>query len=125
MRPSCTRAYAPPEVAAAVREQTLVRVSPAHDIWSLGKMAFEAIVGLETRRFSSPLSSPPPLARGDARTGVMPWELPEEAQPRAWRETRLRPVVEPCLRAEPEQRPSAAQVLASMRSLGVFEAARS
>ena len=53
-------------------------------------------------------------ALGSAR---FPWELADEEQPPSWRQSRLRPVLEPCLSRAAAVRPTAAALLKSVEQL--------
>ena len=46
-----------------------------------------------------------------------PWELPDAEQPPAWRRSRLRPVLLPCLSRAAAVRPTAAALLADVERL--------
>ena len=82
-----------------------VQIGAAQDVWALGVMAYEAIVGAVT--FSSIIDV------GDCAVGVTqyPWDQPTEAQPVAWRRSRLRTLVAPCLARDPATRPTATALL--------------
>jgi serine/threonine protein kinase len=110
--PRCTLAYAPPEVVAAVDASRHVEVSAAHDMWALGVMAFEAIAGRVAFTMVSDIRE---CASGRA---PYPWELPADEQPPAWRRSRLRGLLSPCLAREPAGRPSAATLLESVARMG-------
>ena len=103
--PRCTPAYAPPDMVVAVQVDRDVVVSPAQDMWSLGLMAYEAIVGAVLQTSRSKVE--------DYVSGTMPypWELPADAQPATWRHSHLRDVLAPCLARDPAARPSASVVL--------------
>ena len=51
---------------------------------------------------------------GSAR---VPWELPDAEQPPAWRQSRLRPVLKPCLSRAAAVRPTATALLAAVERL--------
>ena len=110
--PRCTLAYAPPEIVVAAKANREVVVSTKQDVWALGVIAYEAIVGSFTLATLNAVI--------DCATGVAPypWELPVEAQVAAWRRSRLRAIMAPCLARNPASRPPAAALLAALRSIG-------
>jgi serine/threonine protein kinase len=110
--PRCTLAYAPPNVVLAVRANQEVPVSPAQDVWALGVMAFEVIVQRVTLTTMLDISE---CANG-ARP--YPWEAEPAVQPPAWRQSRLRALLAPCLARDPAQRPTAAQLLQEVGRIG-------
>ena len=111
-RPRCTPAYAAPEVVLAVDDCHAIAASPAVDMWAFGVIAFEAIARAPAL---SAISAILRCARGRA---AYPWEAPPAQQPRAWRHSRLRALLLPCLAREPAARPNAAAVLASVARIG-------
>ena len=110
--PRCTLGYAPPEVVCAAHASEQIRVSPAQDMWALGVIAFEAIVGRVTFTLSADVRD---CAHGQA---AYAWELPRAQQPRAWQSSRLRRLLQPCLSREPRQRPVAEALLAAVTKMG-------
>lgn len=84
----------------------------AQDVWALGVVAFEAIAQRQA------LPSIRDIRACAAGTEAYPWQLPPEAQPPAWRESRLRRALAPCLERDPAARPSAAALAASVSSMG-------
>ena len=110
--PRCTLAYAPPDIVCAAKGDYEVRMSGAQDVWALGMMAYEAVVGCVT--FTS-LEAIGGCAFGEA---PYPWERPLSAQPAAWRRSRLRALVMPCLTRDPDERPAASDLLAGVSRLG-------
>ena len=112
IKPRCTLAYAAPEVVAAVSESRPLEVAPSHDVWAVGMLAYEAIVQRTTM-----------AAMGDILDCAYgrrpyPWEAPADAQPPAWRQSRLRALLAPCLARDAAQRPTAAALLASISRMG-------
>lgn len=85
---------------------------PSHDIWALGVVAFEAVTQ------SRALTSQAQIAQCVQGGAAYPWEVPPGAQPQAWRQSRLRPLVAPCLQRDAALRPTAAQVHAAVGRLG-------
>ena len=116
--PRCTLAYAPPEIVCAARGDYEVPVSAAQDVWALGMMAYEAVVGAIT--FTT-LDAIGECASGDL---PYPWERPLSAQPAAWRRARLRPLIMPCLAREPSERPPSSELLAAVSGLAHFTGAQ-
>ena len=114
--PQCTLPYAPPEVVRAALDGTDIVVKPSHDIFSLGVVAYEAIT---QQRALPKRDDVAQCARGTAQ---YPWELPAEQQPAAWRSSRLRPLVLPCLARNPQRRPRASAVLSAVSQLMDSEA---
>ena len=110
--PSCSIAYAAPEVILAVTEQRQIIVNPAEDMWSLGVIAFEAITGKLGPRMHT--------AARDCASGaaLYAWEQPAQFAPPQWRRSRLAPLVQACLQREPAARSSAAALLAGIARLG-------
>ena len=96
----------------AVDANTNIIVAASHDIWSLGVMAFEAVVQRPTFTALDDIQA---CANGST---PFPWELPWEQQPPAWRASRLRALILPCLAQEPERRPTAEAVLAAVGRMG-------
>jgi hypothetical protein len=47
-----------------------------------------------------------------------PWELPAHQQPREWRQSKLRALLEPCLARNAAARPSAASLCVDIGRLG-------
>ena len=81
-------------------------MAAAHDIWALGVMAFESIVG---RRAIDSLEQLFQCARGEQ---AYPWDASVlDAAPERWRKSRLRPLIEECLAHEAAQRPTAADIV--------------
>ena len=113
--PRCTLAYAPPEVALAVDANRDITIATEHDMWALGVMAFEAVV---KRQALTTLADVQKCARGAA---PYPWELPPDHQPPAWRQSRLRGVITPCVARDPRARPTAAGLLAAVERIGQTE----
>ena len=74
--------------------------------------AFEAIAQRQTL---STMKEMYDCARG---TAAYPWELPGAQQPRAWRHSRLRAVLLPCLSRDPDARPAAAELMRSVTRMG-------
>ena len=109
--PRCTLAYAPPDVVVAVYENRSIEMDPAQDVWALALMAYEAIVGGRTLQSITDVKL---CAAGQP----YPWELPAAQQVPAWRSSRLRSLVEPCLTREAAARPSAAALAAAVSDLG-------
>lgn len=113
--PYCTPAYAPPEIVRALPTMSPVMVSPAHDMWALGVMGFEAIVGSGARA----MTTAPQLHRCAEGVEPYPWEAPVEQQPAPWRQARLlRGMLEPFLARKAGARPTAAALQASLESIG-------
>ena len=75
-------------------------------------MAFEAIC----RRLT--FSSMREMYNCAANKQAYPWELPTSQQPRAWRNSRLRAVLQPCLSRRAAERPSAQQLQQCIMGLG-------
>ena len=110
--PRCTLAYSPPELALAVDASRHVIVSASHDVWALAVMAYEAVAQQQVLHMTGQVFE---CARGVAQ---YPWECPEEAQPPAWRQSRLRAVLLPCLSRDTGSRPSATTLLERVTCLG-------
>ena len=110
--PRCTLAYAPPEIITAAKADRDVRVAAAQDLWALGVIAYEAVVGAVTFTSVS--------AIGECASGVAqyPWERPLEAQPSSWRRSKLRSLVAPLMSREPDARPPAAALLEALSRMG-------
>ena len=108
----CTLAYAAPEVALAADRGDRAAARAAHDVWSLGVMAYEAIAQRPARASMRDLYE---CASGRA---PYPWEAQPAKQPAAWRTSRLRAVLLPCLSRQPEERPTAAQLAESVTRMG-------
>ena len=110
--PACSLPYAPPEVVLASWDSAQCVVSPAHDIWALGIIVYEATT--QSRALTS-REQVLECARGGA---LYPWEQPAAGQPSAWRQSRLRSTIMPCLARDAAVRPGAAQVLAGVSKFG-------
>lgn len=106
--PRCTPLYAAPEVMQALDHNCDIVVQPSQDIWALGVMAYEIIVGEPLFPRGTLSNVVYQCAAGDQQ---YPWERAREAQPEAWRRSRLRAAVVPCLAREPTRRPSAQQLI--------------
>ena len=89
-----------------------LEVHPSHDIWALGLMAYEAIVQRPTLTMMADCFD---CAFGRQK---YPWELPSAEQPRAWRHSRLRALLLPCLARDAAQRPSASRLLERLQRMG-------
>ena len=97
---------------AAYRAEDNVTVAPAHDIWALGVMAFEALTG---RRAVGSLEQLFQCARGER---PYPWDASMLSEaPERWRKSRLRPLIEPCLAHDAAQRPAAAEIVARVERM--------
>ena len=110
--PTCTLPYAPPELITAACDGTGVQASGAHDVWALGVIAYEAIVQGQALQTQQSI-----LDCADGRAAY-PWELPTEQQPVAWRKSKLRSLVAPCLARSADARPHASDVLAAAHRFG-------
>ena len=102
-----TRAYMPPEQCAPGELGT---ISPAADVWGLGATAFHAIAG---RPPFEPGTDSGELAERYPQVASEPAPLPSRVPPA------LADVVKACLRREPAERPTAAEVLAAIEPLAV------
>lgn len=87
-------------------------MDPAHDVFAVGVMAYEAICHA---RCAFRLEYIAACAAGDE---WYPWELPLRRQPPVWQSSRLRPLLEPCLRRDDAARPSAAALVQSVGRIG-------
>ena len=116
--PRCTPAYAPPDVVTALHAGCKLEVTAAHDVWALGVVAFEAIAGQQAMR------SVNDIRRSAAGQQAYPWEGPLGAQPPAWRHSRLRGLLLPCLARNAAARPSAAAVAELVSQVGQSTALR-
>ena len=104
--PRCTLAYAPPEVVAAYHGRTNITVAAAHDVWALGVIAFEAVVGHLAVQSLEQLFQ---CAQGKV---PFPWDVSMLSEaPERWRYSRLRPLIEHCLAHDAAERPTAAEVM--------------
>ena len=110
--PRCTLAYAPPDIVTAAKANRDVPMTAAQDLWALGVIAYEAVVGAVT--FTSV------TAIGECASGAAqyPWERPLDAQPSAWRRSKLRALITPFLSRDPDARPSAATLLDALGRMG-------
>ena len=100
-----------------------VLVHPAHDIFALGIIAFEALAGMKA--FGTPLD----FSRGKAYCSVeemmlcaagsvpYPWERPVNLQHGQWQKSKLWPLVAKCLHRQAKMRPSAEQLCAQLTEL--------
>jgi serine/threonine protein kinase len=110
--PQCTLAYAPPEVIAAYNAHADVTVAAGHDIWALGVMAYEALAGKPAFPNARSLFA---AARG---AEAFPWAPSQRrSAPVGWRKSRLRSLVESCLKEDPAQRATVDDVLAGVAAL--------
>ena len=110
--PRCTLAYAPPDVVNAARADRDIAMSPAQDLWALGVIAFEAVVGVTAMTSVNAIDE---CASGVAK---YPWEQPPQAQPTAWRKSKLRSLITPFLSRDPQARPSATALLEALGHMG-------
>ena len=110
--PSCTPHYAPPEVACALWTSQHITAHPSHDIWSTGVLLYEAITQQRA------MKSQTQIAQCAQNQELYPWEVDLRQQPRPWKQSRLRAVIEPCLRRDASARPSAEQLHAGVIRLG-------
>ena len=110
--PRCTLAYAPPDIVRAAQANCDVQIGAAQDVWALGVMAYEAIVGAVT------FTSVEDIGACAAGVSQYPWERPSEGQPGTWRRSRLRALVAPCLARDPAARPTAAALLEEVSRIG-------
>ena len=95
-----------------------IAVHPSHDVWALGVIAYEAITQ------GRALTSQTQIAQCAQGQAAYPWEVAQSELPRAWVQSRLRPLVEPCLKRDAAERPAAAQIHAAVNRLGQFSTAR-
>jgi serine/threonine protein kinase len=84
----------------------------AHDIWALGVLAYEAVTG--TRALLS-IDDVRSCASGSS---PYPWELPAAELHPAWRASRLRHLLQPCLARDAAKRPSAVSLTVSVSRFG-------
>ena len=108
--PHCTPVYAPPEIVCAVWRDERVEVHPSHDTWSLGVVAYEAVTGKRALASQS-------HAIACANGAPYPWEESSETQSVLWRRSRVRAIVDPCLRRNAAARPSIASVHAAVNCM--------
>lgn len=87
-------------------------MTAAQDLWALGVIAYEAVVGALT------FTSVAAIGECASEMTQYPWERPLEAQPSVWRRSKLRGLIAPCLSREPEARPSAAALLDALGRMG-------
>ena len=104
--------YAPPEVVLAAYADRHIKVHPSQDVWALGVLAWEAVISHPALTLQSTVKA---CAEGSQ---MYPWECSPDTQPRMWRQSRLRNIVEPCLARNPAKRPTAAALLAAVGQLG-------
>ena len=110
--PRCTLPYCDPDTANAVNSDSTVTVSPACDIWALGVMCYEAIAQ------KMALTTMADVFDGASGTKQFPWEAPAAQQPDAWRRSRLRSLIQPCLSRDASTRPTAAQIVQLIERVG-------
>ena len=114
---SFTLTYAPPEVVRAYKDgERSITAKKSADIWSLGVIAYEMLVGSPT----FPAGTHPDIVI-DAVMGrvPLPWESATAAELRPL--MRLKHVTLQCLHRDESKRPDAQQVLGAMQ--GIFRAA--
>jgi serine/threonine protein kinase len=110
----CSLGYAPPEILRAFACKQPTAAHPSHDIWSLGVVVFEALT--DTQAIPPFVNSAEVLAAAEAGNVEYPWERrPPLAQ---FARSKVRPIVEACLRRDPALRPSAADVRGMVDSIG-------
>lgn len=131
---ACTLGYAAPEVVRALAEGRRVEIAGAHDVWALGVMVFEAFTGGPAIAPTSGRQHVIDLANG--HTSYL-WECLTEnesantaevcrvseglstEQASAFLRSKARGAVVACLQREPEECPSAAQLLEMLNELGL------
>ena len=96
----------------AARANQSVTVSRAHDLWALGVIGFECVTQSTALLTSSDVIK---CASGER---CYPWEERDDAQPRAWRRSPLRPLLAPCLARLAPHRPAAADIAAGVAAMG-------
>lgn len=87
-------------------------MTAAQDLWALGVIAYEAVVGAVT------FDSVTAIGECAAGAALYPWERPMEAQPAAWRRSKLRRLVAPLLAREARARPPASELLQAFGRMG-------
>ena len=110
--PRCTLAYAPPNIVTAVYDDRHIEMSAAHDMWAVGVMAYEAVVG------HMAMSSISVIRACAAGRQAYPWEVPSGEQEPAWRKSRLRGIMATCLSRDPSVRPTAQALSAAVSNVG-------
>jgi serine/threonine protein kinase len=113
-RVSCTLAYAAPEAINAHSDRTELTVHPSLDMWAIGVILYECLSGRPAFTFPGMIEEVFQCARGEL---PYPWERPSLELPEGWRKSKARSFFQTCLSREPAARPSAKQLLASMRKL--------
>jgi serine/threonine protein kinase len=110
----CTVGYAAPEVLLAHERHELITVDPAQDIWSLGVMVFECLTEKAAiDLFSSERAVS--MARGDT---AYPWEEAQVENDFIMMSSGARSSVLACLSYNPDERPTAADLLRHMDAMG-------
>jgi serine/threonine protein kinase len=110
-----TLAYAAPELVNALNAQQNIRATPAHDMWAIGVMAYEALSF--TRAFPT-FQAADVIAACAAGRAKYVWEGRMEELAPPFAKSRLCDVVLSCLARNPDERPTAQQLRARVRSLG-------
>lgn len=93
----------------------MIAVDPAHDMWSLGVVMYEAIANASIAGRRARAADA--YARAAGRMPY-PWEVREARLAVPWRRSRLRAVAEGCLARDPAARLSARGVIDALRSMG-------
>jgi serine/threonine protein kinase len=115
VQPLCTPAYAPPEVLIALESRTTIKADPAHDVWALGVIAFEAFSKVSLlSQLGVDRAMCLKLAQGQE---TYPWEQTQMQSD--YRDSRVRSVVEACLARDAERRPSADEVCRAIKQFSI------
>jgi serine/threonine protein kinase len=108
-----TLAYAAPEVLAAYAAKQKIPADPAHDIWSLGVMAYEC---LTSSRVFPVYIDPRVVFVTASGKEKYPWEA--EVLDETFRKSRARELIAACVVRDPRGRPTAEKLVKMIDSLG-------
>ena len=104
--------YAAPEVLHALQQNQAVVADPAHDIWTLGVLAYEVLTG--QRVFSE--NDPETIFKHANAITVYPWSR-ATLHP-SFEASGTRELIEGCLRRDPKSRLDAQKIVNKLHKLG-------